>query len=110
MMSHIVQMPIFGSDLPGYVKDHKHRDALRELERIVLRKKKTPPKRGSDKKNKTTSDQSSPSESDAEKSENKQPKYGRFRNINNFSKITGSVRACYKVETVRPNELLFRPN
>jgi hypothetical protein len=40
-------MSIFGSDLPEYVKDPRHRQVLRELERIGLGKKKTPPKRGS---------------------------------------------------------------
>jgi hypothetical protein len=39
-------MPIVGSDIPGYVTDPKHREALEELEQIVLGKKKTPPKRG----------------------------------------------------------------
>ena len=29
------RMPIFGSDLPEYVTDPKHREALRELERIA---------------------------------------------------------------------------
>ena len=39
-------MQIFGSDLPEYVKDPQHREALRELERMVLGKTRTPPKRG----------------------------------------------------------------
>ena len=60
-------MPIFGSDLPDYVKDSKQREALREIERIVLGKRKTPPKRGSDKNDGTNSDQLSPCASDAEK-------------------------------------------
>ena len=29
-------MPIFGSDLPEYVKDPKHCEALEEIKRIVL--------------------------------------------------------------------------
>ena len=33
-------MPIFGSDIPGYVKDPKYREALEELERIVLGEKR----------------------------------------------------------------------
>ena len=32
-------MPIFGSDLPEYVKHPEHLEALRELERIVLRER-----------------------------------------------------------------------
>ena len=40
---HAPVMPIFGSDLPDYVKDPQHREALEEIKRIVLGEKRTPP-------------------------------------------------------------------